>query len=75
MDCFPGPSSRPVEMKEGSRMGDSGVAGGAAEAGTCYTYRHVSESNPPRKGHMYIPRTHCATMVAHGQAHEYMRPQ
>ena len=33
MDCLPGPSSRPVEMKEGSRMGDSGVAGGEAEAG------------------------------------------
>ena len=27
MDCFPGPSSRPVEMKDGSRIGDSGVDG------------------------------------------------
>ena len=62
-----------------SRRRDHHRAGGAGavavEAGTCYTYRHVSESNPPRKGHMYIPRTHCATMVAHGQAQEYMRPQ
>ena len=33
MDCFPGPSSRPVEMKDGSRIGDSGVDGGEAEAG------------------------------------------
>jgi len=28
MDCFPGPSSRPVEMKDGSRIGSSVVAGG-----------------------------------------------
>ena len=60
--------------KEAGGVG-AGFAVAGAVAGTCYTYRHVSESNPPRKGHMYIPRTHCATMVAHGQAHEYMRPQ
>jgi hypothetical protein len=33
MDCFPGPSSRPVEMKDGSRIGSSVVAGGEMEAG------------------------------------------
>ena len=33
MDCLPGPSSRPVEMKDGSRIGDSVVDGGEAEAG------------------------------------------
>jgi hypothetical protein len=33
MDCLPGPSSRPVEMKDGSVIGDSGVAGGEREAG------------------------------------------
>jgi len=39
MDCFPGPSSRPVEMKDGSRIGSLGLAGGEMDAGAARTRR------------------------------------
>ena len=47
MDCLPGPSSRPIEIKEGSRIGDSGVDGGEAEAGEA-SWRRISVASKRR---------------------------